>query len=143
MLHKPLIELVNFIIQLLTDTSIIEPPKKKEKIPFDHVTPTSRECLFSSFCNILLILLAALVLGEILWYKQRAGSNYCFTCSSTACFHLNVSQIKEDKEKEKDYEIEWKAWLAKCVDSSPLVVARQQIKRGNLMISFLFIFIHC
>lgn len=74
-------------------------------------------------------------MGKIQWYRGRAGSGYCFNCASSSCSHLNGlnapidneeeerNNKNEDREESRDG-IAWKAWLAKCVDSSPLVVAR-------------------
>jgi hypothetical protein len=59
------------------------------------------------------------------WYTGRANVGYCFLCASPTCKNerlhkytgTTISSFGQSK-----INILWQVWLAKCVDSTPLVV---------------------
>ena len=61
-----------------------------------------------------------------MWYSTRANTSYCFVCSSpTSCTHTKLKNNPNPNSSsygQAKISISWKVSLAKCVDSSPLVV---------------------
>jgi hypothetical protein len=51
--------------------------------------------------------------------------SYCFLCASSSfCSHRCRRAVARFGNSDSVLGIAWRAWLAKCVDSTPLVVAR-------------------
>lgn len=100
--------------------------------------------LFFKFCSIFLSLLTAINLGKILWYASRANASYCFLCASPSCssesLHKHISSSGGKNSSSSGTSkiiIEWKVGLAKCVDSTPLVVGfERSSKEGNRVVCF-------
>ena len=139
-LHKPLHALVDLICSLHTrgEPNNETQQRKKEKEP--HIAPVKRRSPSNrlTLASILLIyvsfyflnfsnfLFAAIIFGTILWYTTRANTSYCFVCSSpTSCTHTKLKNNPNPNSSsygQAKISISWKVSLAKCVDSSPLVV---------------------